>query len=96
MDNVVLCSGLLKFLSKLWELSGRVLNSNPRGHGFEPHRRHYVVSLSKNINPSLVLVQPRNTSPFITKRLLMGSKESNKTNDASCNLCKVLSQSFLQ
>ena len=33
MDNVVLCSGLLKFLSKLWELSGRVLDSNPRGHG---------------------------------------------------------------
>ena len=40
----------------------------------------YVVSLSKNINPSLVLVQPRKTRPFITERLLMGCKESNQTN----------------
>ena len=46
-----------------------------RGRGFEPHRRHCVVSLSKNINPSLVLVQPRKTRPFITERLLMGRKE---------------------
>ena len=42
------------------------------------HRRHCVVSLSKNINPSLVLVQPRKTRPFKTERLLMGRKESNK------------------
>ena len=61
-------------------LSGRVLDSRPKGHGFEPHRRHCVVSLSKNINPSLVLVQPRKTRPFITERLLMGRKESNQTN----------------
>ena len=61
-------------------LSGRVLDSRPRGCGFEPHRRHCVVSLSKNINPSLVLVRPRKTSPFITERLLMGHKESNQTN----------------
>ena len=47
---------------------------------FEPHRRHSVVSFSKNINPSLVLVQPRKTLPFITERLLMGRKESNQTN----------------
>ena len=32
--------------------SGRVFDSRPRGRGFEPHRRHCVVSLSKNINPS--------------------------------------------
>ena len=61
-------------------LSGRVLDSRPKGRGFEPHRRHCVVSLSKNINPSLVLVQPRKTHPFITERLLMGHKESNKQN----------------
>ena len=36
-------------------------------------------SLSKNINPSLVLVQPRKTRPFITERLLMGRKESKQT-----------------
>ena len=56
-----------------------MLDSRPKGCGFEPHRRHCVVSLSKNINPSLVLVQPRKTSPFITERLLMGHKESNQT-----------------
>ena len=61
-------------------LSGRVLDSRPRGRGFEPHRRHCVVTLSKNINPSLVLVQPRHTRPYITERLLMGRKESNQTN----------------
>ena len=60
-------------------LSGRVLDSRPKGRGFEPHRRHCVVSLSKNINASLVLVQPRKTRPFITERLLMGRKESNQT-----------------
>ena len=48
--------------------------------GFEPHRRQCVVSLSKNINPSLVLVQPRKTRPFKTERLLMVRKESNQTN----------------
>ena len=61
-------------------LSGRVLDSRPKGRVFEPHRRHCIVSLSKNINPSLVLVQPRKTRPFITERLLMGRKESNQTN----------------
>ena len=53
-------------------LSGRVLDSRPRGRGFDPHRRHCVVSLSKNINPSLVLVQPRKIRPYLTERLLMG------------------------
>ena len=59
-------------------LSGRVLDSRPKGRGFEPHRRHCVVSLSKkNISPSLVLVQPNKTRPFITEILLMGRRESN-------------------
>ena len=59
-------------------LSGRVLDSRPRGSRFEPHQRHCVVSLSKNINPSLVLVQPRKTHLYITERLLMGRKETNQ------------------
>ena len=74
-------------------LSGRMLDSRPRGLRLEPHRHHCVVSLSKNINPSLVLVQPRKTRPFITERLLMGWKESNhtyiyKTNMVACALSK--------
>ena len=60
----------------------RVLDLKPRGRRVEPHRCHCVVSLSKNINPSLVLVQLRKTHPFITERLLMGLKESNQTNVA--------------
>ena len=35
--------------------------------------------LEQEHNPSLVLVQPRKTRPFITERLLMGRKESNQT-----------------
>ena len=57
-----------------------MLDLRLRGRRFEPHRHRCVVSLSKNINPSLVLVQPRKTHPFITERLLMGHKESNQTN----------------
>ena len=62
-------------------LSGRVLDSRLGGRRLEPHRSHCVVFLSKNINPSLVLVQPRKICPFITERLLMGHKESNQTNN---------------
>ena len=65
-------------------LSGRALDLRLRGRGFKPHWRHCIVSLSKNINPSLVLVQ---TSPFITKRLLMGHKESNQTKKKLAYLC---------
>ena len=68
----------LSLMGAQWP-SGRVLDSRPKGRGFEPHWHHCVVSLSKNINPSLVLVQPRKTRPFITERLLMGCKESNQT-----------------
>ena len=35
---------------------------------------------ARHIYPSLVLVLPRKTCPYITKRLLMGRKESNQTN----------------
>ena len=73
-------------------LSGRVLDSRLKGRGFKPHWRHCVVSLSKNINPSLVLVQPRKTRPFITERLLMGRKESNQTKinvgNITCPACQ--------
>ena len=54
------------------------IESRPRGGGLEPHRHHCVVSLSKNIYPSLVLVQPRKTRPFIAERLMMVCKESSQ------------------
>ena len=65
-------------------LSGRVLDSRQRGRGLDSHQRHCFVSLSKKINPSLVLVQPRKTRPFIIERLLMGRNESNQTNHGTC------------
>ena len=39
-------------------LNGRVLDSRPKGRGFETYRRHCIVSLSK--------------SPDVTERLLTG------------------------
>ena len=45
---------------------GRVHDSRPRGCEFKPHRRHCVVVLEQDIYPSLVLVQPRKTRPYIT------------------------------
>ena len=51
-------------------LSGRVLVWRLRGWEFEPHQRHYVVSLSKIHLSLLVLVQHRKTRPDITEKLL--------------------------
>ena len=56
-DNLTLSSDVdEEIYGGLKWLSGRVLDSRPRGRGFEPLRRHCVMSLSKNINHSLVLV----------------------------------------
>ena len=63
-----------------------MLDLRPKDRRFEPHRRHCVVSLSKDINPSFVLVQPRKTCPCITERLLMGCKESNQTKYLTYNV----------
>ena len=66
-----------------WERSGSVVECLTQDRGAMGSSLTgfiCVVSLSKNINPSLVLVQPRKTRPFITERLLMGHKESNQTN----------------
>ena len=60
------------------ERSGSVVECLTLNRGAELHLRHCVVSLSKNINPSLVLVQLRKIHPFI--RFMMGHKESNQTN----------------
>ena len=70
---------LVKVIFNALRREGSGFDSRLRGSGFEPHPHHCVVSLSENINPSLVLVQPRKTRPFITERLLMGRKESNQT-----------------
>ena len=70
----------------LWERSGSVVECLAQDRGAAGWSLTGVTawwSLSKNIIPSLVLVQPRKTLPFITERLLMGRKESNQTNNES-------------
>ena len=67
----------------MWSLVGRRRPYTPQQllqMNILLNRRHCVVFLSKNINPSLVLVQHRKTRPYITERLLMGRKESNQAN----------------
>ena len=65
-------------------LSGRVLDSRPKGHRFEPHQHHCIVSMNKvrkgarHINPSLVQVKPTKTRPNVAERL--GHKQSTKIN----------------
>ena len=61
-------------------LGGSVVECLTQDCGAGGSSRHCVVSLSKNINPSLVLVQPWKSHPFITEILLMGRKEPNQTN----------------
>ena len=58
--------GVFRATQRGW-LSDGVLDLKPRGRGFEPQRRHCVVSLSKTYNPSLVLVQSRKTRTDITE-----------------------------
>ena len=49
--NIYDANGPLSVISFIPEgaqwLSGRVSDSRPRGRGFEPHRHHCVVSMSK-------------------------------------------------
>ena len=60
-------------------LSGRLLVSRPRAAGSGLTGVTVLCPLARHINPSLELVQPKKTCPYITKRLLMGRKESNQT-----------------
>ena len=55
---MVTYSSMSDSLGAQW-LSGRVLDSRPKGSGFEPHRRHCVVVLEQG----LVLVKPRKNRP---------------------------------
>ena len=64
------------------ERSGSVVECLTRDRGAAGSNLTSVTALcplTRHINPSLVLVQPRKTCPYITERLLMGCKESNQT-----------------
>ena len=60
-------------------LSGGVLDSRPKGRGFEPHRRHYVVSLCKT-RFLLSTGSTQEDRSDVSERLLTGSEriKSNK------------------
>ena len=64
------------FVGAQW-LSGRVLDSRPRAAGSSLTGVTALWSLSKT---HLSLVQPRKTRPCLTERVLIGRKESNRTN----------------
>ena len=48
-------------------------------HCWKSHVSAHIIPWARHIYPSLVLVQPRKTRPYITERLLVGRKESNQT-----------------
>ena len=52
MYSLLTLSGTLLVFTRVFKgsqwLSGRVLDSRPRGRGFEPHRRHCVVVLEQD------------------------------------------------
>ena len=68
----VLGSAVAQWLSAWCETEGPRVRASPASLRCGPWARH--------IYPSLVLVRPRKTRPYITERLLMGRKESNQTN----------------
>ena len=80
---------LIVSIPDLWECSDSVVEFLTRYRGAAGSSLTGLTalwSLSKNINHSLVLIQPRKTRPFIIEKLLMGRKESNQTNTYSCSL----------
>ena len=84
MDSKENCYlGLDWYYDKLWERSGSVVECLTRGIEAAGSSLTSVTALwpwARHINPSLVLVQPRKTSSYITERLLIGGRESNLTN----------------
>ena len=75
---------IVEWLKKFRERSGSVVECLTRDRGAAGLSLTGITTLcpwARHFNPSLVLVQPRKTSPFITERLLMGRKESNQTNN---------------
>ena len=72
-------SGIKRPMGAQW-LNGIVIDSRLRTAGLSLIGITALCPWARHINPSLVLVQPRKTRPFITERLLNGRLESNKTN----------------
>ena len=70
-----------------WERSGSVVECLTRDREAAGASLTGVTALcpwARQFNPSLVLVQPRKTRPYIPERLLMSRKNSNQTNKHVC------------
>ena len=81
---IIIMTRFMVIKNPYWERSGSVVEFLTQDQGAAGSSlTGPALSLSKNINPNLVLVQPRKTRPYITERLLMGRKESNQTNKNS-------------
>ena len=85
------------FASHCMAHSGSVVEGLTQDRGAAGSNLTGVTALcpqARHINPSLVLVQPRKTHPYITVRLLMGLKESNQTKTKQttikCHLVKIV------
>ena len=65
--------GIISIVEGAQWLSGRVLDSRPRGCGFEPHRRHCVVSLSKTHLSLLSTGSTQEDPSRLTETLLAGT-----------------------
>ena len=50
--EIISTANLLPSSDSPLEGSGRVLDSRPRGRGFEPHRGHSLCPRARHINPS--------------------------------------------
>ena len=75
--------------SGLWDSSSSVvecLTRDPGAAGSSVTGGTALCPSARHINPSLVLVQPRKTRPFIAERLLMGRKWSNQTKTHKQNI----------
>ena len=76
----------------LMERSGSVvecLNRDLRAAGSSLTGVTSLCPWASHINPSLALIKPRKTRPYIAERLLMGRKESNQTNKIPIMCVKV-------
>ena len=85
LHNCQVCLNLHKY-KKSRECSGSVvecLTQDRRAAGSSLTGITALCPWARHINPSLVLVPPRKTHPFITERLLMGHIEPNQTNKQS-------------
>ena len=77
-------------------LSGRVIDSRPREAGSSLTGITALCHWARQVDPSLVLVQPRKTRPYISDRLLMRRKESNQTQQTNTTNAQIRPSELLE